>query len=105
MIEILSPLSKGLMQLMALSSIGLLITLAVLAIEVKGKIINVKLAVRSKKFLFAWLLSLFLFIIVQISYLLEQPLRNSLNPTVIRSYLTQTAIGKSYLIQLIMMIN
>ena len=101
MIEILSPLSKGLMQLMALSSIGLLITLAVLAIEVKGKIINVKLAVRSKKFLFAWLLSLFLFIIVQISYLLEQPLRNSLNPTVLRSYLTQTAIGKSYLIQII----
>jgi putative copper resistance protein D len=101
MIEILSPLSKGLMQLMALSSIGLLITLAVLATEVKGKITNVKLAVRSKKFLFAWLLSLFLFIIVQISYLLEQPLRNSLNPTVLRSYLTQTAIGKSYLIQII----
>jgi cytochrome c oxidase assembly factor CtaG/putative copper export protein len=101
MIEILSPLSKGLMQLMALSSIGLLIALAVLAIEVKGKITNVKLAVRSKKFLFAWLLSLFLFIIVQISYLLEQPLRNSLNPTVLRSYLTQTAIGKSYLIQII----
>jgi putative copper resistance protein D len=67
------------MQLMALSSIGLLITLSVLATEVKGKITNVKLAVRSKKFLFFWLLSLFLFIIVQISYLLEQPLRNSLN--------------------------
>ncbi len=101
MIEILSPLSKGLMQLMALSSIGLLITLAFLAIEVKGKITNVKLAVRSKKILWGWLLASMVFIVVQISYLLEQPLRNSLNPTVLRSYLTQTAIGKSYLIQII----
>jgi len=101
MIEILSPLSKGLMQLMALSSIGLLITLAVLATEVKGKITNIKLAIRSKRFLLAWLLASLVFIIVQISYLLEQPLRNSLNPTVLRSYLTQTAIGKSYLIQII----
>ncbi len=101
MIEILSPLSKGLMQLMALSSIGLLITVAVLATEVKGKITNIKLAIRSKRFLLAWLLASLVFIIVQISYLLEQPLRNSLNPTVLRSYLTQTAIGKSYLIQII----
>ncbi len=101
MIEILSPLSKGLMQLMALSSIGLLITLAFLAIEVKGKITNVKLAIRGKKILWGWLLASMVFIVVQISYLLEQPLRNSLNPTVLRSYLTQTAIGKSYLIQII----
>ena len=67
MIEILSPLSKGLMQLVALSSIGLLITLAVLAPEVKGKISNIKLAMRAKKFLFAWLLTLFLYVIVKIN--------------------------------------
>ena len=45
MIEILSPLSKGLMQLVALISIGLLITLAVLAPEVKSKITNIKLII------------------------------------------------------------
>ena len=104
MIELLSPLSKGLMQLMALSSIGLLITLAVLAPEVKGQITNNKLAIRTKRFVLAWLLTLFLYVIVQISYLLEQSLRNSLNPTVIRSYLTQTAIGKTYLLQIIVIV-
>jgi cytochrome c oxidase assembly factor CtaG/putative copper export protein len=104
MIEILSPLSKGLMQLMTLSSIGLLITLTVLAPEVKGQITNVKLAIRTKRFLFAWLSTLFLYVIVQISYLLEQSIRNSLNPTVIRSYLTQTAIGKTYLLQIIVIV-
>ena len=104
MIEILSPLSKGLMQLMALSSIGLLITLSVLAPEVKGQITNKRLAIRAKRFLIVWLLTLFLYVIVQISYLLEQSIRSSLNPTVIRSYLTQTAIGKTYLIQIILIL-
>lgn len=104
MIEILSPLSKGLMQLVALISIGLLITLAVLAPEVKGKITNIKLAIRAKRFLLAWLFTLFLYVIVQISYLLEQSIRNSINPTVIRSYLTQTAIGKTYLLQIIVIV-
>jgi putative copper resistance protein D len=101
MIETLSPLSKGLMQLIALSSAGLFITLAVLADEVKGKITDLKLSIRAKRFLLAWLLSIFLYVIIQIAYLLEQPLSSSFNLTVIRSYLTQTSIGKSYLIQII----
>jgi cytochrome c oxidase assembly factor CtaG/putative copper export protein len=101
MIETLSPLSKGLMQLIALCSVGLFITLAVLAGEVKGKITDLKLTIRAKKFLLAWLLSVSIYVVVQIAYLLEQPLSRSFNLTVIRSYLTQTSIGKSYLIQLI----
>ena len=101
MIETLSPLSKGLMQLIALSSVGLFITLAVLADEVKGRITDLKLTIRAKRFLLAWLLSVFAYAIIQIAYLLEQPLSKSFNLTVIRSYLTQTSIGKSYLIQII----
>ena len=101
MIEILSPLTKGLMQLIGLTSIGLLITLSVLAGEVKGEITNTKIARRSKKLLWAWLFALVIYVLVQIAYLLEQPLLKSFDGNVIRSYLTQTSIGKSYLIQII----
>ncbi|CAB4548931.1 unannotated protein [freshwater metagenome] len=101
MIEILSPLTKGLMQLIGLTSIGLLITLSVLAGEVKGEITNSKIARRSKKLLWAWLFALVIYVLVQIAYLLEQPLLKSFDGNVIRSYLTQTSIGKSYLIQII----
>jgi putative copper resistance protein D len=100
MIEILSPLTKGLMQLIGLTSIGLLITLSVLAGEVKGEITNTKIARRSKKLLWAWLFALVIYVLVQIAYLLEQPLLKSFDGNVIRSYLTQTSIGKSYLIQI-----
>jgi putative copper resistance protein D len=43
----------------------------------------------------------FIYILIQIAYLLEQPLSASFDLTVIRSYLTQTSIGKSYLVQMI----
>ena len=104
MIEILSPISKGFLQLISISSIGLFITLAVLADEIKGKISDTKLVSRSKKLLWGWLLALGIFVIVQISYLLEQPLTNSLDLTVIRSFLTQTSLGKSYLFQIILVL-
>ena len=104
MIEILSPISKGLLQLISLSSVGLFITLAVLADEVKGKISDTKLVSRARKLLWGWLLALGIFVVVQISYLLEQSLANSFNSTVIRSFLTQTSIGKSYLFQAILVL-
>ena len=85
MIEILSPISKGFLQLISISSIGLFITFAVLADEIKGKISDSKLVTRSKKLLWSWLVALVIFVIVQISYLLEQPLIKSLDFTVIRS--------------------
>jgi len=103
MIEILSPITKGLLQLISLATVGLFITLAVLANETKGQLSDIKLAIRAKKFLWAWLSSLFIFIVVQISYLLQQPLIDSLNLTVIQSFLTQTSIGKSYLIQIVLL--
>ena len=99
--EILSPIFKGLMQLTGVLSIGLLLTLSFLDSDVKGGITNTKLVKKTKVFLLAWLLSTFAFILIQISYLLQQPLSSSFDLTVIRSYLTQTAIGKSYIVQII----
>ena len=101
MIEILSPISKGLMQLTGVLSIGLLLTLSFLDSDIKGGITNIKLVKKTKAILLAWLLSTFVFILIQISYLLQQPLASSFDLTVIRSYLTQTAIGKSYIVQII----
>ena len=99
--EILSPIFKGLMQLTGVLSIGLLLTLSFLDSDVKGGITNIKLVKKTKAFLLAWLLSTFAFILMQISYLLQQPFASSFDLTVIRSYLTQTAIGKSYIVQII----
>ena len=101
MIEILSPIFKGLMQLTGILSIGLLLTLSFLDSDVKGGITNLKLVKKTKAFLLFWLLSTFAFVVIQISYLLQQPLALSFDLTVIRSYLTQTAIGKSYIVQII----
>ena len=101
MIEILSPIFKGLMQLTGVLSIGLLLTLSFLDSDVKGGITNIKLVKKTRAFLLFWLFSTFAFVVIQISYLLQQPLAASFDLTVIRSYLTQTAIGKSYVVQII----
>ena len=101
MIEILSPLSKGLMQLTGVLSIGLLLTLGFLETDVRGAVSNFRLAKKVKSALLAWIITILIFILIQIAYLLEQPISSSFDLTVIRSYLTQTSVGKSYLIQLL----
>lgn len=99
MIDLLVPLSKGLIQLFGVLSIGLLIATAFLDKDVKGNIENLRLINRTRLFLLLWFVSLMIFVIIQIAYLLDQPISASFDLTVIRSYLTQTSIGKSYLIQ------
>jgi putative copper resistance protein D len=101
MIETLANLSNGLMQLSALIAIGLAISLAALAEDDRGSIASLKLAKRSKRLFGLWLFTIVIFVVIQLSYLLEQPILDSLNSNVIRSYLTQTAIGKSYLFQIV----
>lgn len=103
MIAIASPLSKGLMELAGVLSIGLLLSISFLDKDIKGIISNNLLVRKAKNFIFVWLLLTILFIVVQIAYLLEQPLSASFDLTVIRSYMTQTSIGKSYLIQIILL--
>ena len=101
MIEILSPLAKGLMQLTGVLSIGLLIAIAFLDLDLKGKVLNSSLIKKTRTLIYSWLAVTFIYILIQIAYLLEQPLSASFDLTVIRSYLTQTSIGKSYLVQMI----
>ena len=101
MIEILSPLAKGLMQLTGVLSIGFLITLSFLDQDIKGAIKNHSLVKKTRLFIAAWLLVSAMYVIVQVSYLLGQPLAASFDSTVIRSYLTQTSLGKAYLVQII----
>ena len=89
------------MQLTGVLSIGFLITLSFLDQDIKGAIKNHSLVKKTRLFISAWLLVSALYVIVQVSYLLDQSLAASLDLTVIRSYLTQTSLGKAYLIQII----
>ena len=89
------------MQLTGVLSIGLLLTLGFLETDVKGAVSNFRLAKKVKSALLAWLITILIFILIQIAYLLEQPISASFDLTVIRSYLTQTSVGKSYLVQLV----
>ena len=72
MIEILSPISKGLMQLTGVLSIGLLLTLSFLDSDIKGRITNIKLVKKTKAILLAWLLSTFVFILIFLSRYAKQ---------------------------------
>ena len=89
------------MQLTGVLSVGLLIAIAFLELDSKGRVTNFDLVKKAKRLLIFWLATTFVYILVQIAYLLDQPLTASFDSTVIRSYLTQTSIGKSYLIQII----
>jgi cytochrome c oxidase assembly factor CtaG/putative copper export protein len=89
------------MQLTGVLSIGLLLTLGFLETDVRGAVSNFRLAKKVKSALLAWLITIIIFILIQIAYLLEQPISASFDLTVIRSYLTQTSVGKSYFVQLV----
>ena len=89
------------MQLTGVLSIGFLISIAFLDLDLKGKVLNSSLIKKTRTLIYSWLVVTFIYILIQIAYLLEQPLSASFDLTVIRSYLTQTSIGKSYLVQMI----
>ena len=89
------------MQLTGVLSIGLLITLSFLDQDIKGAIKNHSLIKKTRLVIISWLLATAIYVIVQLSYLLDQPLVASFDLTVIRSYLTQTSLGKAYVVQII----
>ena len=89
------------MQLTGVLSIGFLITLSFLDQDIKGAIKNHSLIKKTRLVITSWLLATAIYVIVQLSYLLDQPLAASFDLNVIRSYLTQTSLGKAYLIQII----
>lgn len=100
MIEIFATLSSGLMQLTALVAIGLMISLAALAEDDQGRIRSTKLAKRCKNFFWFWLATIAIFVVIQLSYLLDISILESFDSNLVRSYLTQIAIGKTYLFQI-----
>ena len=77
------------MQLTAVLSIGLIIAIAFLDTDIKGRVANNVLIKKAKNLSFLWLLSTVFYILVQIAYLLEQPISASFDLTVLRSYLTR----------------
>ena len=89
------------MQLTGVLSIGFLITLSFLDQDIKGSIKNHALIKKTRLVITSWLLATAIYVIVQLSYLLDQPLVASFDLTVIRSYLTQTSLGKAYVVQII----
>ncbi len=89
------------MQLTGVLSIGFLITLSFLDQDIKGAIKNHSLIKKTRLVITSWLLATAIYVIVQLSYLLDQPLAASFDLTVIRSYLTQTSLGKAYVVQII----
>ena len=89
------------MQLTGVLSIGFLITLSFLDQDIKGAIKNHSLIKKTRLFITSWLLATAIYVIVQVSYLLDQPLAASFDLNVIRSYLTQTSLGKAYVVQII----
>ena len=89
------------MQLTGVLSIGFLITLSFLDQDIKGAIKNHSLIKKTRLVITSWLLATAIYVIVQLSYLLDQPLVASFDLTVIRSYLTQTSLGKAYVVQII----
>ena len=68
MIELLSPLTKGLMQLTGVLSIGLLIAIAFLELDSKGRVTNYALIKKAKSLLTLWLSTTVIYILVQIAY-------------------------------------
>ena len=89
------------MQLTGVLSIGFLITLSFLDQDIKGSIKNYALIKKTRLVITSWLLATAIYVLVQLSYLLDQPLVASFDLTVIRSYLTQTSLGKAYVVQII----
>ena len=88
------------MQLTGVLTLGLILTIGFLDIDVKGGITNYKLVKKTKVLTLSWLVSTISYILIQIAYLLQQPISSSFDLTVVRSYLTQTSIGKSYMVQI-----
>ena len=65
------------MQLTGVLSIGLLIAIAFLDLDLKGKVLNSSLIKKTRTLIYSWLAVTFIYILIQIAYLLEQPLSAS----------------------------
>jgi cytochrome c oxidase assembly factor CtaG/putative copper export protein len=96
-------LVKDLQLLSEVILVGLLLSMAFFIREKKSKLGAEALRVRNLVSIAAavWFMTTLGMIFLEIANLLDQPLVNAFDPVVVRSFLTQTSLGKTYLITLL----
>lgn len=103
LVSILSPVVKDLSLIASTATIGLLLAIAFFIHEKKGFLQAEAMRVRKLAQLSAlvWIATLVGSIFVELADILNESLLSSFNSTVLRSFLQQTIIGRTYLAQLI----
>lgn len=98
----LGPLVKDLQILSATTLIGLLIAIAFFIREERAKLLPEGIRIRNLAIIpaAAWLLSSLGLLFVELSNLLATPITESFDLVVIKSFATQTALGKSFAINI-----
>jgi putative copper resistance protein D len=97
-LSFLTPLVKDLQLLSAITLIGLLLAIAFLITEERSKLLPEAIRIRNLAVIpaAAWLMSSLGVLFVELANLLATPISDSFDPVVIRSFISQTALGKSY---------
>ena len=97
-LSFLTPLVKDLQLLSAVTLIGLLLGIAFLITEERSKLLPEAIRIRNLAVIpaAAWLMSSLGVLFVELANLLATPISDSFDPVVIRSFISQTALGKSY---------
>ena len=102
-VSLLLPILKNVNLISSIFVIGLLFSIAFLVREVGGVLSEEALRIRNLA-IFAslvWLVSIFGYSVIELSNILASPIRDALDPVSLRSFLTQTGLGRSYLISFI----
>ena len=97
-LNLITPLVKDLQILSATTLIGLLLAIAFFIREEHSKLLPEAIRIRNLAVIpaAAWLMSSLGVLFVELANLLATPISESFDPVVIRSFITQTALGKSF---------
>lgn len=103
LVSALIPIVKDLSLVAGITAIGLLLAVSFLIEEEHGRITKEGFRVRDLiRFAFlVWFICIFGNVVLEISNLLAQPIGSSLDPTTMKSFFTQTSLGHSYFVQLL----
>ena len=97
-LNFLTPIVKDLQLLSAVSLIGLLLAIAFFIREEHSRLLPEAIRIRNLAVIpaAAWLMSSLGVLFVELANLLATPISESFDPVVIRSFVSQTALGKSF---------
>ena len=100
LVSFLTPVVKSLQLLSVITLIGLLLASAFFIKEAHGVLSKEALRINSLASIAAtvWAITTLGSLFTEVSNLLAQPIGDSFDPTSLRSFTTQTALGKSYII-------